>query len=371
MLYFTNNSCTTVLHEPNAACETRCRTLAIYTRIWHGTVEYVEDSNRTTVHVHFSHLSASQRTVVSIFWSLLDLQHTFKHQTIPPHTCLKLIQSIRSVLTSICSICDSDLYTVCDQYSHRSTVCVSQTYSQYMISIHIDLQYTCLKPIHSTCIWSVLTSICSKRISNLFTVYDQYSHRSVVYVTQTYTQYVISTHIDLQYVCLKPKHGIWPVLTSICSICDSNRYAVYNLYSHRSAVYGTQIDTQYMICTHIDLLCMGLKAMCSIWSVLTSMYSIHESSRYAVSDRYSHRSALYVTQIAMQCMFKVPIDLQIHVTPNRSPVHVQPSHWPAVPHICRARASLRSMFNLKTLRRTRTWMTRNRVVLWLWKFKSF
>jgi hypothetical protein len=239
--------------------------------------------------VHFSHLSASQRNVASIFWPLLNLQHTFKPQTIPQHTCLKLTHSIRSVLTSICSICVSNLYTVYDKCSPRSVVYVTRTCKQYMISSHIDLQYMWLRPIDST--WSVRTSICSICDSNLYTVYDQYSHRSAVYVTQTYTQYMISTHIDLQFMRLKSIRSIWSVLTSICCIWASNRCAVYDQYSHRSVVYVAHIDTQYM-------------------TVFTSICSIRESSRYTVRDQYSPRPAVYVTQIDMHCMFKVHIDLQ-------------------------------------------------------------
>ena len=194
---------------------------------------------------------------------------------------LKPIRSTWSVLTSICSICDSNLYTVYDQFSHRSAVYVTQTYTQYMISSHIDLQYMWLKPIYSIwsvltsicsmwlkpiySIWSVLTSICSICGSNLYTVYDQYSHRSVVYVAQTCTQYMTSTHIDLQCKWLKPIRSTWSVLTSICSTCDSNRYGVYDLYSHRSAVYVTQINRLYMISTHVDLQGMWLKSVSSIW----------------------------------------------------------------------------------------------------------
>ena len=173
--------------------------------------------------------------------------------------------------------CVSNWYTVYDQYSHRSAVYVSQTDTQYTISTHIDLQYTCLKLIHS--IQSVLTSICNIRVSNWYTVYDQYSHRSAVYVSQTYTQYTISTHIDLQYMCLKPIHCLWSVLNSICSICDSNWYTVHDQFSHRSAVYVTQAYTQYMISTHIDLQYMGLKLMCSIWSVLTSICCVCDSNQ--------------------------------------------------------------------------------------------
>jgi len=191
----------------------------------------------------------------------LDLQYIW----------LKAIRSIWSVLTSICSICDSKLNAVHDQFSHRSAVYVTQNYTQYMIcshidlqyvtqnctqymiSSHIDLQYMWFKTLRST--WSVLTSICSIRRTP----------------TQTYTQYMISSHVELHYTWLKPINLIWSVLTSICSICDSNLYAVHDQYSHRSAVNATQIDTQYMIYTHIDLLYMGLKTMCSIWSVLTSI----------------------------------------------------------------------------------------------------
>ena len=158
---------------------------------------------------------------------------------------------------------------------------MSQTCSQYTISTHIDLQYSymCLKPIHS--IGSVLTSICSICDLNRYTAYDQFSTRSAVYVTQTYTQYMISSHIDLQYMWLRPIHSIWSVITSICSICDSDQYAVHDQYSHWSAVYATQIDTQYMTCTHIELLYVGLKPMCSIWLVLTSIccMSIRDSNQ--------------------------------------------------------------------------------------------
>jgi hypothetical protein len=155
-------------------------------------------------YMFISHIYASQRTLASIIWPQLDLQHTFKPQT------------FRSINVS-------NLFTVYDQYSHRSAVLVhvSQTYTQYTISTHLDLQYMWFKPIHS--IWSVLTSICSICDSNLYAVHDQFSHRSTVYVTQTYTQYMISTHIDLQYMWLKPKRSTWLVLTSICSICDSNQ----------------------------------------------------------------------------------------------------------------------------------------------------
>jgi len=114
---------------------------SLYTRVWHETVEYVEDSNQSTVHVPFSHLSVSLRNVASIFWPLLDLQHTFEPQNIPQHTCLKLIHSIRSVLTSICSISVSNLYTVHDQYSPRSAVYLTQTDTHYKINTRLDLQY--------------------------------------------------------------------------------------------------------------------------------------------------------------------------------------------------------------------------------------
>jgi hypothetical protein len=305
------------------------------------------------------------------------------------YVCLKPTHSIWSVFTSICSIRDSNLYTVHDQFSHRSAVYVTQTYTQYMISSHIDLQYMWLKPIQS--IWSVLTSICSICDSNLYAVHDQFSHRSAVYVTQTYTQYMTSTHIDLQYMWLKPIRSKWSVLTSVCSTCDSNRYAVYDLYSHRSAVYGTQTDAQYMISSHIDLLYMWLKSIGCIWSVLTLTCSEGDSYRYAVYDSIhidlqfmwvksvrsvwsvltsicsisdSNRCALYV-----QGSYRSAIGL--HVTPNRSPVYVQPSHRSAVSRMFRPRASLRSMFSSKPLRSARTWMTRNRIVLWLWKFKNF
>ena len=188
----------------------------------------------------------------------------------------KPIHSIWSVLNSICSICDSNLYAVHDQFSHRSTVYVTQTYTQYMISNHIDLQYMWLRPIRST--WSVLTLICSICDSNRYAVYDLYSHRTAVCGTQTDVQYMISTHIDLlyEYTWLKSIGCIWSVLTLTCSVCDSNQYAVYDIIN---------IDLQYM----------SVKSVRSVWSVRTSICSICDSNRYALHIQSWYRSAKHVT----------------------------------------------------------------------------
>jgi hypothetical protein len=83
-----------------------------------------------------------------------------------------------------------------------------------------------------------------------------------------------------------------------------------DLYSHQSAVYGTQTDMQYTISTHIDLLCMWLKSIGCIWSVLTLTYNVCDSKSIRCIWDYSHRSAAYVSQVGTHCMFGTHIDLR-------------------------------------------------------------
>lgn len=111
---------------------------------------------------------------------------------------------------------------------------------------------------------------------------------------------MISTHIDLLCMWLKSVGCIWSELTLTWSVCDSNRYAVY--------------DSIHMVLRYI-----WVKSVSSLWSVLTSICSIRDSNRYTMYIRGSSRSVIRVTPNRC-CMSSPHTDQQCPVCSGLAPV---------------------------------------------------
>jgi len=123
-----------------------------------------------------------------------------------------------------------------------------------MISTHIDLLCMWLKSVG--CMWSVLTLNCSVCDLNRYAVYE-------------------SIHIGLRYMWVKSVSSVWSVLTSICSICDSNRYTMYIQGSSQSVIHVTP-NRCCMSSPHTDQqcpICSGLAPVCGVYSA-SSLFAV-------------------------------------------------------------------------------------------------